>query len=154
MAERQLSAGAAAALSGTTTTGTAIVYPSADSDPWLVAYYTQLGQIAKLLGGALNAFRVYYDDANATTIGIAPGVLADSGTVRTYNGGTANLSAHNNDTAYVWAYVTGGAVAIGFGADGSGWPGTAHIKLASVVLSAGAITAITDLRSAAYFTLA
>lgn len=107
---------------------------------WLVGALWHLD-----LAGA-GSMQVREDDANATTVRIMAGRYRIHGTVLAYAGGAVDLAAHNNDTAYVWAYNSSGSAAILFGADGSGWPGTAHLKLAEVTLSAGAITAIVDRR--------
>ena len=86
-------------------------------------------------------------DSGAMYVNIRPGRITIDATNKVYAGGDVDLSAHNNDTAYVWIYITGGAATIAFAADGTGWPSYTHIKLAEVTLASGAITSIVDRRA-------
>lgn len=92
-------------------------------------------------------YLVKKDDTGNTYIYVAPGRFQLRGVVLAYAGGSIDLTAYNNDTAYVWLENSGGGVAaINKAADGTGWPATAHIKLAEVTLASGAITTIVDRR--------
>lgn len=79
----------------------------------------------------------------ASTINVRGGQYLYDGTVKTFTPGSA-IDPTNNDMTYVWLTPTN---TIGHDIDGSGWPGTAHVKLAEVDVDAdGIITAIRDMR--------
>jgi len=145
MAVKDLSATQIAALVGTRLAGPGLLVAAPYSADWYAWLINALIHLAE--GSAAYALSVRADDGSATTVRIQAGRATLNGAALAYAGGTVNLSAHNNDVAYLWAYNSSGAVAIGYGADGSGWPAVPHLKLAEVTLSAGAITAILDRRS-------
>lgn len=80
---------------------------------------------------------------SSTTFNVRGGPYLYNGTVKTYTPGSA-VDPTDNDTTYIWLKSDN---TIGSGIDGSGWPGTDHIKLAEIdVDSGGNITAIRDKR--------
>ncbi len=89
-------------------------------------------------------------DSNNTSVQVQQGHVPVGNALINYAGGTVDLAAHDDDTAYVWAYNSGThaapVAAIGFDSDGNGWPSVDHVKLATVTLVSGAITSIVDLR--------
>lgn len=91
--------------------------------------------------------QVFADDSAGTTARVLAGRALINGVVLVYAGGTVDLTAFNNDTAYVWLQNNGSDVAqVSSAADGTGWPAGNHIKLAEVTLASGVITAIVDRR--------
>jgi len=79
----------------------------------------------------------------STTFNVRGGQYLYAGTVKTFTPGAA-IDPTDNDTTYIWLTPTN---TIGSGVDGSGWPGTAHIKLAEIDVDGdGVITAIRDMR--------
>ncbi len=78
-----------------------------------------------------------------TTFNVRPGYYRWNGTVKLYAPSTA-INPTDNDTTYVWMTA---ANTIASAVDGTGWPTTAHLKLAEIdVDSGGVITARRDLR--------
>lgn len=131
------------ALANTRHAVTGIAYPPDGLQP----YYQWLMRTLHLLAEAsCGPLRVAQDDASPTTVAIAPGRASISGAALAYGGGTIDLAAYNNDTAYLWLYDDAGSAAIGVAAASAGWPGGAHIKLAEVTLAAGSVTGILDRR--------
>lgn len=112
------------------------------------AYYQKMMAATVLLDRAsAGDFRVEKDAGAELTVWVCQGRAAIDGVVLALAGGVAvDLSAHDDDTAYVWLYDDEGAPGIGAGADGDGWPMTAHIRLAEVTLAGGVITGIVDRR--------
>lgn len=122
---------------------TGIEYPPNGLQP----YYQWLIRALHLLAeSSFGALRVWQDDATPASVFVAPGRASISDVSVEYTGGTLDLSAYNNDTANVWLYELAGTAQIGVADDASGWPGTAHVKLASIVIAAGEITQIIDRR--------
>ncbi|MBI1369045.1 MAG: hypothetical protein GC162_10375 [Planctomycetes bacterium] len=107
------------------------------TQPWSDEANALLYHLSK---GSAGFLQVRKATTNNTTIAVLPGRCTINGTELSYAGGTVDLAAYNNDTAYVWVYVSSGVATIGKGADGAGWPGVAHIKLAEVTLSGGDFT--------------
>lgn len=82
-----------------------------------------------------------------TTYRVRAGSFVVDGVVVNY-AQEAAVDPTDNDTTYVWMNPDG---TVGAAVDGTGWPATAHIKLASIVVDAsGVITSITDLRGTAW----
>jgi len=131
------------ALVGTRHAVTDFEYPPNGLQP----YYQWLMNTLHLLAeSSLGALRVSASDASDTSIRIAPGRATVSGVVLDFAGQTSDLAAYNNDTAYIWLQDNAGSPQIGIGADASGWPAGAHLKLAEVTLASGQITQILDRR--------
>ena len=149
MAIRELTSQEIADLVQTRHGTTGFEYPANGLQP----YYEWLVRSLHLLGEAsAAALRVDRDDANETTVTIAPGRAALDDVVMDYGGGTMDLAVYNNDTAYLWLFDNAGAATIGAGAAASGWPTSTHLKLAEVTLAAGQITAVVDRRFEAMLT--
>ena len=101
-------------------------------------YYDWLLESLHLLSeSACGQLRVVQDDANSTTVRVMPGRASISDVTLAVNAQTLDLAGHNNDTAYVWLEDDSGSPLIAAGADGDGWPVSAHIKLAEVTLALG-----------------
>lgn len=128
---------------GTRHAGTGLLYPPENLNPHTMAMYNAMKHLAD---SCFFDYQVKEDDANNTTIAILPGRAVIDGVVLVYAGGTVDLAALNNDTAYVWVTDNAGSPQIGSGADASGWPSVPHIKLAEVTLASGVITGIVDRR--------
>ena len=120
-----------------------IEYPPVGLQPYYDWLVRTLHTLAESSCGAL---RVAVDDANNTTVHIAPGRASVSSVVLDYPGESIGLSAYNNATAYLWLSSDGGEATVGVGSGASGWPMDPHIRLAEVTLAAGKITAILDRR--------
>ncbi len=122
---------------------TGIEYPPNGLQP----YYEWLVRSLHLLAeSSFSALRVSADDASSTGVVVSPGRSNISGVSLGYDGETLDLSTYNNDTAYLWLYDNAGAAQVGMASESSGWPGVAHIKLASVSIAAGEVTQIIDRR--------
>jgi len=132
------------ALENTRDSLTGLIYTQRGTNP---SYEAMVNWIWHLSQASFHAGLVKLDDANDTTIRIMPGRFTINGTALSYAGEAIDLSAYNNDTAYVWAYDSASTLTIGYGTDAAGWPTVNHVKLAEVVLSGGAITSITDRRA-------
>ncbi|HEX7009981.1 MAG TPA: hypothetical protein VF184_08365 [Phycisphaeraceae bacterium] len=143
MAVRELSAEEMEALVGTRHGVTGMEYPPQGLQPYYQWLVRTLHLLAESSAGAL---RVARDASSPTAVTISPGRASIQDAALSYEGGVIDLAEHNNDTVYVWLFDDGGAAAVGFGAEGDGWPAQAHIKLAQVTLEAGAITGILDRR--------
>jgi hypothetical protein len=129
-------------LVGTRHAGTGMEYPPNGLQP----YYQWLMRALHLLAEAsASALRVAPDQDTPTAVCVAPGRATVGGSVLAYTGGTVDLAAFNNATAYVWLHDAGGA-AVTAGASSAGWPATPHLKLAEVTLAGGQITSILDRR--------
>lgn len=82
-----------------------------------------------------------------TKFNVRGGKYSYDGTAKTYTPGS-DIDPTNNDTTYIWMKPDN---TIGYGIDGNGWPGTAHIKLAEIdVDSDGVITDVRDLRGQSF----
>lgn len=137
-------------LVGTRHPSTGIEYPPNGLQP----YYRWLIRALHLLAeSSFGALRVAQDDSSNTTITIAPGRVTISGVVLDFPGQTSDLSAFNNDTAYVWLRDNAGSPGIGINGASGGWPGISHIKLAEVTITAGAISGILDRRMETVFSV-
>ena len=146
MGIRDLTGGEIEALVGARHGQAGFEYPPAGLQPyydWLMRTLHHLGESA---AGWLRARR---DDANDTTVRIAPGDAVIDGQRIHFEGGAIDLAVHNNDTAYVWLAVDEGEALLDAGADGDGWPAAGHVKLAEVTLADGAVVSIVDRRPAA-----
>jgi len=123
---------------------TGLRYPPPGLQPyhrWLV------DTLHRLADHSAADLRVDLDDASPTTIRVAPGRASISSTPLVHEGSTHDLAAFNNDTAYVWLENDGSDAAnIAFDSDATGWPATAHLKLAEVALAGGAVTHVLDRR--------
>ena len=144
MAVRDKTSAQIAALVQTRAANTGFEYPEAGRQPYHEWLIREMAHIDEAANGSL-----LVKDENATmTIRVMPGEATLDGVALVYAGATVDLSAFNNDVAYVWLHDSGGGVAaINKGTDAAGWPTTAHVKLAEVTLSAGLITAIADRRA-------
>ncbi|MFA5187011.1 MAG: hypothetical protein WC551_11065 [Patescibacteria group bacterium] len=88
--------------------------------------------------GALGVYK-----ESDTTYRVRGGSYVFGGEVKTY-ALEAAVDPTDNDTTYIWMDPDG---TVDAAVDGTGWPATDHIKLASIVVDAdGVITSITDLR--------
>jgi len=143
MAIEELSAAQIEQLVGTRDAATGMEYPASGLQPYYLWLVRTLHNLAQASAGAC---RVVKDDADATTVRIIPGRASISGAVLDYAGGAVELGSYNNDTAYLWLYDDSNGGAIGAGGSADGWPAAAHIKLAEVTLSGGAVTSILDRR--------
>lgn len=144
MAQKQLTDAEAASLYGTTDADSGVPTPAVTKNNWGP---DMVRTIDRLSAVAFDDLQVYETDDADDSIAVRPGRVAIRGTGYTYAGADPAVSSvANNDTTYVWAYVSGGAIAIGSAIDATGWPATPHVKLAEVTLSAGAITTIVDRR--------
>ncbi len=137
-------------LVGTRHPETGIEYPPNGLQPY---YYWLIRALHLLAESSLGALRVAEDDSSSTVIQIAPGRATITGVVLDFPGETNDLSAFNNDTAYVWLRDTAGVPGIGINAASGGWPGIPHIKLAEVTLAAGVVTNILDRRLETVFSV-
>ncbi len=91
------------------------------------------------------ALMVCPDESAANAVYVMAGRCSIDETALAYAGGVVS-GLSNNATTYIWAAKPSSIVVITKGLSGAGWPGTTHIKLAEVTLSAGIITAIVDRR--------
>jgi len=142
MTVKDLTTAEANALSGTRFPRTGMLAIPAATQP----HWTEVIRNLKHLDLASASDLMVKEEATAANIQVMPGRCQIGGKVLSYAGGTVDLSAYNNDTAYVWAYDNSGTLTISAGTDAVGWPATQHIKLGEVTLSAGEITAVTDRR--------
>lgn len=133
------------ALHGTTDADTDFPWPARIRN-WANARAKADNHLRKMASLA-NALRVFETDDAADSIGVHAGRAVFNGTAYAYAGADPAVSSlANNDTTYVWAYITGGALAINSAIDATGWPAIPHIKLAEVTMAAAVITAILDRR--------
>ncbi|MEM1207752.1 MAG: hypothetical protein AAGI54_00665 [Planctomycetota bacterium] len=156
--ERQLSDAETALLYGQAVSNDApaVVIPGVNTNNWgpdIVRTFDALTALA-LLADNLRPY-LTEDDAGATvedTVALRPGRCTLGSTAFDYAGSlTAVTALTDNDTTYIWAEDSSGFT-IASAIDATGWPGTAHLKLASVTRTAGVITDLTDLRAQAIFT--
>lgn len=153
MAVKQLTDTEANALStgGVTDTDTGVRYPSADADPWLAPIMRTLGRLSAVAQLAAN-LRVDEVEGNADAVLVLPGRCTIDGTVYSFAGVDPAVDGlADNDTTYIWAEDTNpgtptGTLQINSAIDGTGWPGTNHLKLAEVTMASGEITGIVDRR--------
>lgn len=138
------------ALVGTRHPVTGVEYPPNGLQPY---YHWLIRALHLLSESTLGAFRVAADETSPTTIHVAPGRASLSGVLLEFAGDTIDLSAFNNDTAYVWLHNDAGSAAVGSASDATGWPGGTHLKLAEVVIASGEITQIVDRRIDHLFTV-
>lgn len=111
-------------------------------------------RVASLASGAGSQFEVFVDDSAAMSVGVGAGRCTIGGVPVAYAGEVIDLSAYDGDTAYVWLEDDGGGDAqVGVATDATGWPGTAHLRLAEVTVADGAIASsgLVDWRGAALF---
>ena len=86
-----------------------------------------------------------------TTFNVRGGRYNFKGEVKTYAAGDA-VNPADNDTTYIWMNADN---TIGSAIDGTGWPATEHIPLASITVdSEGVITNVTDLRGQTFLNYA
>lgn len=87
--------------------------------------------------------------SNADAVNIRAGEVTIGGVELVYAGATAAVdSLTNNATTYIWIANDGsGLPTIASAVAATGWPGTAHEKLAEVTMRGGAIARILDRRS-------
>ncbi|MBI1335831.1 MAG: hypothetical protein GC164_02585 [Phycisphaera sp.] len=130
-------------LVGSRDAATGIEYPPQGLVPYYPWLVRSLNRLAQSSAGVL---RVERDDANDTTVRIAPGRCTLNGVALDYPGATQDLSSYNNDTAILWIEDGAGSPSLGIDALTNGFPDSPHIRLASVTLQTGVITQITDLR--------
>lgn len=153
MAIKQLSTSEANALAGTTLSNTGAPIPAIGDSSYTDEIHSAMNQLDL---SAASWLRVVEIDGNADAIGVLPGRLTIEGQTKTYAGDTDAGGAvdglTDDDTTYIWAYLSGGSVTIGSAIDGTGWPSYPHVKLAEVTMASGVITAITDRRAEAIFT--
>lgn len=118
-------------------------YPPSGLQPYYVWLINALHQLAE---SSAAAFRVTADDASAMSVRIAPGRATIGSTILVYAAGVLDLASFNNQTALIWLADNAGQAQIQAADSLTGWPASAHIKLAEVTLEAGAITAVLDRR--------
>jgi hypothetical protein len=148
MSELLLTESQATSLYGTEFAGVGVVLPNATQNNWGADRNradSRLVDVAMLA----NALRVYPVEANVDAVGVRPGRCTINGVVYSFAGTDPAVDAiTNNDTTYVWGQDDGGGLLEILSAiDATGWPVTAHIKLAEVTMAAGIITLITDRRA-------
>lgn len=143
MAQKQLTDAEAANLYGTTDAN-GMPTPAVTKNNWGPDMVRSLARLSAI---GFADLQVYETDDAADAIAVRSGRITIRGTAYTYAGADPAVSSiANNDTTYVYAYVAGGAIAIGSALDATGWPALSHVKLAEVTLAAGVITAIVDRR--------
>lgn len=145
MTIKDLSSAQVSALVGTRDGRSGVLYPAAGLQPW----HEWLVRTLDALDADAPGLRVAADDGSDTAVYITAGVAGVGGDLLSYAGGTIELSAYDDDTAYVWLYSNAGVATIGKSTDAAGWPTTEHLKLAEVTLAGGAITGIVDRRLSA-----
>ncbi|MEM6553533.1 MAG: hypothetical protein AAF750_15565 [Planctomycetota bacterium] len=144
MAIKQLTDSEAANLAGTNDAATGVPFPALNASGWA---YDYLRSLQRLLDVSPSDLAVVEVDTAANHAGVLPGSCAFGD----YPGGTGSTPAvttlADDDTTYIWAESDGSnGVQINSATDATGWPTTAHIKLAEVTMASGAITQITDRR--------
>ena len=122
---------------------TGVSYPEAGLQPY---YEWLIGSLYRLAESSAGDLRVWHDADAAASIWIAPGRCSIAGQALAYAGGSVDLGGYNNSTVLVWMQDNVGAAEVGIAESSAGWPGGDHLKLAEVVLDAGEVTFITDLR--------
>ena len=130
-------------LVGETHPTTGVLYPESGLQPYYEWLVQSLYRLAEASAGDL---RVWHDADDAASVWIAPGRCSIAGQPLSYAGGSLDLAPHNNATAFVWLEDDTGQASIGHADSSSGWPVGDHLRLAEVVLDAGEVTLITDLR--------
>lgn len=143
MTVKVLSAENITQLVGTRHPTTGIEYPPDGLQPYYHWLVSTLHLLAESSAGAL---RVARDTDDQAGVHVAPGRASISDVALAYDGGTIDLGAYNNSTAYLWLFDDDGEAAIGVDDESNGWPGGDHLKLAEVTLQAGAVTHILDRR--------
>lgn len=143
MSAKELTQSEADALVGTRLSKSKLLVPAWGAQPWHTLLVNWLNHLD---AASFGDYRVMKDDTGNTYIYVAPGRFQLRGVVLVYAGGSIDLTAYNNDTAYVWLENSGGVATINKATDATGWPATAHIKLAEVTLASGTITTIVDRR--------
>ncbi len=129
-------------LDGTRHEKTGAKYEAKNTEGWWEWIMSTLYHLGEASAGWL---QVREDDSSALAVRVTPGRASFDGAAYSYAGGVVS-GLTNNDTTYIWAEIDGGSLTIDSGIDGSGWPATAHLKLAEVTISAGAISGIVDRR--------
>jgi len=153
MAETELTAAEANALDGTTDSDCGYKYHA----PGDAQYYTEgqrqrqrLLTMAKALG---NRFRVYKD--GAATYGVRAGAVEYGDSTLSYAGSTGNALT-DNQTNYLWLYVSGGVLTLDVSTSDFPDPSTTpHLPLATIAVASGSYDYpdITDCRQLACFRL-
>lgn len=145
MAELQLTDDEALAYSGTTDADAGLTYPTVGDSSWAADLYRLVRRLATL---AVFDLHVYPVSGNADAVGVRAGRCRIGATEYSYAGADPAVDGlADNETTYLWAEDDGGGgVQVASAAQGVGWPGTAHLKLAEVTMASGVITSIVDRR--------
>lgn len=147
MALKQLTDDEALNLNGTTDDN-GLTYPTLLQDDWAAELLRGLYHFLELFVSDLRVLEV---DGNADAVAVLAGraLIVDEMLVYAGSGGAAAVDGlTDNDTTYIWAEKSGSALVINSAVDGTGWPATPHVKLATVTMANGAITSLVDLRGA------
>ncbi len=121
-------------------------YPPGGLQPYYHWLMSSLHLLAEASAGEL---RVGTDNQSPTHVHIVPGRAILDGQVYTFAGTVVDLAPFNNDVALVGLTVAGDLPTVIVRSEATGWPPSAHLPLAEVALSGGAVGRITDLRSTA-----
>ncbi|MEM1026978.1 MAG: hypothetical protein AAGJ38_02750 [Planctomycetota bacterium] len=132
----------------TSNRGTGLVHVSRTKD-WAADCYRRDDVLDALAAATLaNQFRVYLTETDAgvaieDALGCTAGVCNLSSTDLDYAGSTQSVTGlSTDDTYFIYAESDGGAPAAArviAVTDAVGWPGTAHLKLATVTRTAGVL---------------
>lgn len=131
-----------AALIGTRHAGTGVEFPPAGLQPYHDWLIRTLHRLAESSAGALRVSRADTD----ASVHVAPGRASIDGVALGLAETTLDLAAFNNSTALVWLADDSGSAVVAAADTGTGWPGTPHLKLAEVTLSAGVVASVLDRR--------
>lgn len=142
MPTSDLSTEALQSLVGTRHATTGIEFPPVGLQPYHDWLIQTLHRLAESSAGALRVSRAD-DDA---TVHVAPGRASIDDVALQLPETTLNLAAFNNSTALIWLADDSGSATVLAADTGTGWPGTAHLKLAEVTLASGVVTAVLDRR--------
>jgi len=143
MPSADLSTQAIGDLVGSRHTVTGTEFPPAGLQPyhdWLIRTLHRLAE------GSAGALRVERSDQSPMSVCVAPGRASIAGVALSLDESTLDLSGFNNDTALIWLADNAAAAELNAASHSTGWPGSAHLKLAEVTLSAGAISGVLDRR--------
>ncbi|MEM9294952.1 MAG: hypothetical protein AAGA57_04045 [Planctomycetota bacterium] len=144
MAAQDLSSETIQSLIGTRHPVAGLEFPPRGLQPY---YEWLIRALAHLADASFGALRVAPDDQGPLFVRIAPGRATINGVVAALDTpATLDLSALNNQTAYVWLTENAGVAVPLSGPSSAGWPATPHLKLAEFTLSAGGITQSIDRR--------
>lgn len=142
MRERRLNDDTALALAGSMATASHLPYPVRKTN-WAADFYRALEHANRLaaLANNLRVIRVESDAgvADESTLGVTAGAFTLGGTAYTYAGSLSAVTGlAADDTYYVYAQDDGGGdVEVLAVTDATGWPGTDHLKLATVTKAGG-----------------